>query len=85
MPNKSPDKCKYFEGVPANYRRWVLRRAKLAASSLPPPEDGTLRQAAQAAVDRLQTGKAAETDVEMDSPQQLPEDKTSSTKQPSPV
>ena len=71
--------------MPANYRRWVLRRAKLAASSLPPPEDGTLRQAAQAAVDRLQAGKAVDTDVEMDSPQQLPEDKTSSTKQPNPV
>ena len=72
MPNKSPGKCKYFEGVPANYRRWVLRRAKLAASSLPPPEDGTLRQAAQAAVDRLQTlqaVKAAETDLEMGSPE----------------
>ena len=79
MPNKSPGKCKYFEGVPANYRRWVLRRAKLAASSLPPPEDGTLRQAAQAAVDHLQAGKAADSDVEMDSPQQLPEDKTSLT------
>ena len=65
--------------MPANYRRWVLRRAKLAASSLPPPEDGTLRQAAQAAVDRLQAGKAVDTDVEMDSPQQLPEDKTSLT------
>ena len=58
--------------MPANYRRWVLRRAKLAASSLPPPEDGTLRQAAQAAVDRLQTlqdVKAAETDLEMGSPE----------------
>ena len=58
--------------MPANYRRWVLRRAKLAASSLPPPEDGTLRKAAQAAVDRLQTlqdVKAAETDLEMGSPE----------------
>ena len=58
--------------MPANYRRRVLRRAKLAASTLPPPENGTLRQAAQAAVDRLPTlqpGKAAKTDLEMGSPE----------------
>ena len=37
-----------------NYRRSVLHRATLAASSLPPPKNGSLRQAAQACVQRLQ-------------------------------
>ena len=36
-----------------NYRRSVLHRATLAASSLPPPKNGSLRQAAQACVQRL--------------------------------
>ena len=37
-----------------SYRRSVLHRAALAAPSLPPPKDGSLRQAAQACVQRLQ-------------------------------
>ena len=37
-----------------NYRRSFLHRATLAASSLPPPKNGSLRQAAQACVQRLQ-------------------------------
>ena len=37
-----------------SYRRSVLHRAALAAPSLPPPRNGSLRQAAQAQVQRLQ-------------------------------
>ena len=37
-----------------NYRRSVLHRAGLAASSLPSPKHGSLRQAASACVQRLQ-------------------------------
>ena len=37
-----------------NHRRSVLHRAALAATSLPPPKNGTLRQAALACVQRLQ-------------------------------
>ena len=37
-----------------SYRRSVLHRAAMAAPSLPPPKDGSLRQAAQACVQRLQ-------------------------------
>ena len=37
-----------------NYCRSVLHRAALAASSLPPPKNGSLRQAALACVQRLQ-------------------------------
>ena len=37
-----------------SYRRSVLHRAALAAPSLPPPKTGSLRQAAQACVQRLQ-------------------------------
>ena len=37
-----------------SHRRSVLHRAALAAPSLPPPKDGSLRQAAQACVQRLQ-------------------------------
>ena len=37
-----------------NYRRSVLHRAALAATSLPPPKTGSLRQAALSCVQRLQ-------------------------------
>ena len=37
-----------------NYRRSVLHRAALAAPNLPPPKNGSLRQAASASVQRLQ-------------------------------
>ena len=37
-----------------SYQRSVLHRAAMAASSLPPPKNGTLRQAAQACVQRQQ-------------------------------
>ena len=43
-----------------NYQRSVLHRAALAATSstLPPPKNGSLRQAASACVQRLQAGPA---------------------------
>ena len=37
-----------------SYRRSVLHRAALAAPSLPPPKNGSLRQVAQACIQRLQ-------------------------------
>ena len=40
------------------YRRSVLHRAALAVPNLPPPENGSLRQAAQASVQRLKAGSA---------------------------
>ena len=42
-----------------SFRRSVLHRAALAALSLPPPKNGTLRQAAQACVQRLQAVSAS--------------------------
>ena len=42
-----------------SFRRSVLHRAALAASSLPPPKNGSLRQAAQACVQRLQAVSAS--------------------------
>ena len=41
------------------YRRSVLHRAALAAPSLPPPKDGSLRQAALVSVQRLQADSAS--------------------------
>ena len=41
-----------------SYQRSVLHRAALAAPSLPPPKNGSLRQAAQACVQRLQPDSA---------------------------
>ena len=42
-----------------SYQRSVLHRAALAAPSLPPPKNGTLRQAAEACVQRLQADSAS--------------------------
>ena len=42
-----------------SYQRSVLHRAALAASSLPPPKNGSLRQAAQACVQRLQAASVS--------------------------
>ena len=41
-----------------SYQRSVLHRAALAAPSLPPPKNGSLRQAAQACVQSLQAVSA---------------------------
>ena len=45
-----------------SFRRSVLHRAALAAPSLPPPKNGSLRQAAQACVQRLQAASASPVD-----------------------
>ena len=45
-----------------SFRRSVLHRAALAAPSLPPPKNGSLRQAAQACVQRLQAAAASPVD-----------------------
>ena len=45
---------KFSSRLRKSYQRSVLHRAVLAAPSLPPPENGSLRQAAQACVQRLQ-------------------------------
>ena len=42
-----------------SYQRSVLHRASLAASSLPPPQNGSLRQAAQASVQRQEAVSAS--------------------------
>ena len=42
-----------------NYQRSVLHRAAMAAPSLPPPKNGSLRHAAQACVQRLQAVSAS--------------------------
>ena len=42
-----------------SYWRSVLHRAAMAAPSLPPPKNGSLRQAAQACVQRLQDASAS--------------------------
>ena len=42
-----------------SYRRSVLHKAALAAPSLPPPKNGSLRQAALASVQRLQADPAS--------------------------
>ena len=47
-----------------SYRRSVLHRATLAAPCLPPPQNGSLRQAALACVKRLQVDPALQMDTE---------------------
>ena len=44
-----------------SYRRSVLHKAALATHSLPPPKNGSLRQAAQACVQRLQVPLSPQT------------------------
>ena len=56
-----------------NYRRSVLYRAKLAASSLPPPRNGSLRQAAQACVQRLQAVSATPVSIQSVRKRPLPD------------
>ena len=52
-PKLKSASVKVFSKQRKSYRRSVLHRAALAAPSLPPPSNGSLRQAAQAAVERL--------------------------------
>ena len=56
-----------------NYRRSVLHRAALAAPSLPPPRNGTLRQAAQAQVQRVQAVPAFNEKTQSSRKRPLPE------------
>ena len=68
-----------------NYQRSVLHRAALAATSstLPPPENGSLRQAATACVQRLQAGPALQ--VNTQTPKKRPLDSTTSPSNISPL
>ena len=56
-----------------SYRRSVLHRAALAAPSLPPPKDGSLRQAAQACVQRLQAVSASSVSIQSVRKRPLPD------------
>ena len=56
---KSASHQKFSSRQRKNYQRSVLHRAALAASSLPPPSNGSLRQAAQACVKQLQADKTS--------------------------
>ena len=56
-----------------NFRRSVLHRAALAAPSLPPPKNGSLRQAAQACVQRLQAVSASSVSIQSVRKRPLPD------------
>ena len=56
-----------------SYRRSVLHRAALAASSLPQPKDGSLRQAALACVQRLQADSASPVNIQSAQKRPLPD------------
>ena len=63
FPKKSDHSGAKLKTVPPkrrrkSYQRSVLHRAALAMSSLPPPKSGSLRQAAQVCVQRLQAAQA---------------------------
>ena len=68
-----------------NYQRSVLHRAALAATSstLPPPKNGSLRQAASACVQRLQAGPALQ--VNTQTAKKRPLDSTASPSNISPL
>ena len=68
-----------------NYQRSVLHRAALAATSstLPPPKNGSLRQAASACVQRLQAGPALQ--VNAQTAKKRPLDSTTSLSNISPL
>ena len=57
-PKPKPAAPKVSSRQRKSYRRAVLHKASLAASSLPPPKSGSLRQAASASVQRLQADQA---------------------------
>ena len=56
-----------------SFRRSVLHRAALAAPSLPPPKNGSLRQAAQACVQRLQAVSATPVSIQSVRKRPLPD------------
>ena len=55
-----------------SYQRSVLHRAALAMSSLPPPKSGSLRQAAQVCVQRLQAVPALQESIQSAKKRPLP-------------
>ena len=55
------------------YRRSVLHRASLAVPSLPPPKNGSLRQAALACVQRLQADSAFPVSIQIAKKRPLPD------------
>ena len=55
-----------------NYQRSVLHQAAQAMSSLPPPKSGSLRQAAQACVQRLQAAPALQEHSQSERKRPLP-------------
>ena len=55
-----------------NYQRSVLHRAAQAMSSLPPPKSGSLRQAAQVCVQRLQAARAQQENSQSERKRPLP-------------
>ena len=55
-----------------NYQRSVLHRAAQAMSSLPPPKSGSLRQAAQVCVQRLQAAPALQEHSQSERKRPLP-------------
>ena len=60
LPKDSKQVAKVSSRRRKSYRRSVLHRATLATPTLPPPKNGSLRQAAQACVQRLQAVSAGE-------------------------
>ena len=59
-----------------SFRRSVLHQAALAAPSLPPPKIGSLRQAAQASLQRLQAVSASPVDLQSAKKRPLPDSPT---------
>ena len=56
-----------------SYQRSVLHRAAIAAPSLPPPKNGSLRQAAQACFQRLQAASASPASTQSAKKRPLPD------------
>ena len=70
---KPPPQKKASSKQRKNFRRSVLHRAALAAPSLPPPKNGSLRQAAQACVQRLQAVSASPVSIQSVRKRPLPD------------
>ena len=68
-----------------SHRRSVLHRAALAAPSLPPPKDGSLRQAALACVQRLQAVPALPVSTKCAKKRPLPASPSAHSPSPPPL
>ena len=75
VPKSSPqvNQKKVSSRQRKGYRRAVLHRASLAAPSLPPPKNGSLRQAALACVQRLQADSAFPVSIQIAKKRPLPD------------